>query len=92
MLKGGIYYGWDPAERTVVIGPAKLRGAQTYGSVTVPELLEYGGTVRLSDRAARRLGVRRGTRARYEPRPYMGPAFEVGQQKLDDFWDRSLKR
>jgi len=92
LLKAGIYYGWDAGERSVVIGPARLRGGQTYGSVTVPELLEYGGTVRVSGRAARRLGVRRGTRARYEARPYMQPAFEAGQARLDDFWAQTLKR
>jgi len=90
-LKQFIYYGFDPAARSVVVGPARLRDAQTYGSMTVPELLEGGGVVRMSDRNARRLGVARGTMARYEARPYMGPAQEAGFEKVDDFWRDSVK-
>jgi hypothetical protein len=81
LLKGHIYYGFDPAQRSVVIGPALLRGAHGYREATVPEVLEYGGAVRGRDRK------RRG----YPDRPYMGPAFEAGQEKLDEFWRDSVK-
>jgi len=69
LLKAGTLYSFDPAERSVVVGPARLRGRQTYGPVTVPELMEHG----------------------YEARPYMAPAFEAGEKKLDEFWRGSVR-
>jgi len=81
VLKGFILYGFDPGSRSVVIGPARLRGKETYGPVTVPEVLEYGDTVRGRDSEMHR----------YEARPFMGPAFERGEEKLDDFWRDSVK-
>ena len=76
-----IFYGFDPVRRSVVVGPARLRSKDKYGPVTVPELMEYGETVRGDD----------GRMHRYEARPFMGPAFEVGQEKLDDFWRDSVR-
>jgi hypothetical protein len=79
-LKGHIYYGFDPAQHSVVIGPALL-GRSPYGMMTTPEVLEEGGTVKA-----------RGQPVRTHPaRPYMGPAFEAGQEKLDDFWRDSIR-
>ena len=80
-LKAGIFYGVDPSSRSVVVGPERLRGKDTYGSVTVPQVLEYGDSVRAGD----------GRMRRYEARPFMGPAFGRGQEKLDDFWRDSVK-
>jgi len=80
LLKGHIYYGFDPAHRSVVIGPARLKKS-AYGLVTVPELMEEGGTVRGRDRGMHS----------YEERPYMGPAFEAGQERLDEFWRDSIR-
>ena len=80
LLKGHIYYGFDQAQRSVVIGPARLK-KPSYGLTTVPELQEYGGVVKGRDRK----------RHAYPERPYMGPAFEAGQEKLDDFWRDSVK-
>ncbi len=81
MLKEFIFYGFDPASRAVVIGPARLRHLAAYGPVTVPELLEEGGTVRGRD----------GEMHRYAARPYMGPAFKAGQEKLPSLWRDSIK-
>ena len=81
VLKGFILYGFDPGSRSVVVGPARLRGKETYGPVTVPEVLEYGDTVRGRDSEMHR----------YEARPFMGPAFQRGEEKLDDFWRDSVK-
>jgi len=81
LLKVGILYGFDPVSRSAVIGPARIRGKATYGPVTVPELMEYGDTVRGRDSEMHR----------YEARPFMGPAFRSGEEKLDDFWRDSVK-
>ena len=80
LLKGHIYYGFDSAQRSVVIGPARLK-KPSCGLTTVPELQEYGGVVRGRDRK----------RHAYPERPYMGPAFQAGQERLDDLWRDSVK-
>jgi len=64
-----------------VVGPARLRGKETYGPVTVPELMEYGDTVRGEG----------GGMHRYEARPYMGPAFDAGEEKLPELWADSVR-
>jgi hypothetical protein len=81
LLKGHIYYGFDPGQRSVVIGPALL-GRSPYGETTIPEVLEEGGTV------THRSG---GPEREHPERPFMGPAFGAGQEKLDDFWRDSIK-
>jgi len=83
LLKSFIYYGFNPAQRSVVVGPARIQGAQSYGPMTVPELLEKGGIVRGRD----------GKMHRYEARPYMAPAFERSkEEKLDELWRDSIKK
>ena len=42
-LRNGILFSYDPAGKSVVIGPVLLNGSRT--SPTVPELHEFGGTV-----------------------------------------------
>jgi len=81
VLKAFILYGFDPVSRSAVIGPARIRGKATYGPVTVPEVLEYGDTVRGRDSEMHR----------YEARPFMGPAFQRGEEKLGRFWRDSVK-
>lgn len=81
LLKDFIFYGFDPGSRSVVIGPARLRHLDTYGQVTVPELLEHGGTVQGRDRRMHTYGRR----------PYMGPAFEAGHEKLPELWANSVR-
>ena len=49
-----------------------------------PSLLEHGGT------AVRTEGKRR-RRVTYEPRPYMGPAFQKEQKQLPAMWRDSVK-
>ena len=80
LLKSHIYYGFDPAQRSELIGP-DLLGSSPYGETTIPEVLEEGGTV--SHR--RKPGDRH-----FAARPFMGPAFEAGKGKLDDFWRDSI--
>ena len=81
LLKRFIWFGYEPARRSVVIGPARLSAK---GRGEAPHLLEYGGTG-----VVERKGKRR--RARIRPRPFMGPAFEKEQPKLPAMWLDSVK-
>ena len=81
LLKKLIYFGYDPAARSVVIGPAPLRGR---GS-EAPPLLEYGGRARLTDRKGK------SKLATYRARPFMGPAYEQEKKKLPGLWSGSVK-
>ena len=81
LLRKFIFFGYDRADQTVVIGPVPLRA-----KAEAPELLEHGG------RARRKVGKRR-RRVRtmtYRPRPYMGPAFEINKPKLPAMWKDSV--
>jgi len=81
LLKRFIFFGYDRADRTVVIGPVALRSKPE-----APELLEYGGQVQ------RRVGRRRPKlkTMRYRPRPFMQPAFETEKPKLPAMWKDSV--
>ena len=80
LLRKLIYFGYDPAKRSVVVGPTPLRG-----TAEAPPLLEYGGR-------ARRKGRRGKTHvATYRPRPFMGPAFEKEKPKLPAMWAGSVR-
>ena len=81
LLKRFLFFSFEPAKRSVVIGPAKLNKP----SRDAPELLEKGGTATRRDRRGKR------KRARYRPRPYMGPAFEKERKKLPNLWRNSVK-
>lgn len=88
ILRESILYGFDPRQRSVVAGPALRRsGAGDGGTArTVPALLEGGGRVR-------RRGKRgeRGKTLRYQPRPFMGPAFRKIRSRLPRKWANSVK-
>ena len=78
LLRKFIFFAYDPARQSVVIGPVLLRSDSQ-----VPSLLEYGGViVRRTKKRTRRL--------RYRPRPYMRPAFEQEKLKLPDLWRNSV--
>lgn len=79
LLKRHIYFVFDDARRSVVIGPILLnRGSGA------PSTLEHGGDVVIAERGRRRTVT-------YAPRPYMGPAFEKEKQKLPALWRDSVK-
>ena len=80
LLKRFIYFGFDPACRSVVIGPVRLAGKEG----TAPATLEYGDTTFI-----KRLGRR--VRARYKPRPYMHPAFRAELPGLPAMWSDSVR-
>ncbi len=78
LLKRFIWFGYDPNQESVVIGPARLTQK---GRGEAPSLLEYGGTAR-----------REKKRVRYKARPFMGPAFEKEQPQLPAMWRDSVPR
>ncbi len=81
-LKKFIFFSYEPAKRSVVIGPTPIAGGGK-----APELLEHGGTsVFVAPRRRRR------TTANYRPRPFMTPAFVAEQKNLPNLWRDSVKR
>jgi hypothetical protein len=83
-----IWFVFDPRQTSVVVGPLRLNGKTLRGGnrSTVPELHELGGTAVLESRKSKR---RR--RARYKPRPFMGPAMQRELPKFEGLWANSVK-
>ena len=79
LLKRNIFFLYEPQQSGVVIGPTLL-GKGT----DAPRLLEHGGS------ATRRKRKRR-VRVTYQPRPFMGPAFEQEKPKLPKMWRDSVR-
>ena len=76
-LKQHLFFQYDAASRSVVIGPEKL------GAGVAPAALEYGGpsvtkTRRRNTTTVRRVSIR--------PHPYMGPALAKARPKLVREW------
>ena len=84
LLKKLIYFGYEGARRSVVIGPMRLSAK----AGEAPSALEYGGasTVVAGGRARRRK-----RKVRIAARPYMGPAFEQEKPKLPAMWRDSIR-
>jgi len=80
LLRKLIYFGYDAARKSVVIGPTPLRG-----TAQVPPLLEYGGKARRRGRKGRQV------MATYRARPFMGPAFEHEKPRLPALWAGSIR-
>ena len=80
-LKKFISFAYDPAKRSVVIGPEILPGKR---KAIAPPILEYGGVTTV------KFGKKTRT-ARYSSRPYMTPAFNKEQRKLPEIWRDSVK-
>ena len=80
LLKKFIFFGYDPNQKSVVIGPERLNQKNT----DAPHTLEYGGTTTIVSRGSKR-------HINIQPRPYMGPAFEQEKQKLPALWRESVK-
>lgn len=81
LLKKFIFFGYDAARQSVVIGPTRLNQK---GRGEAPPLLEYGGNTTL-----KRGGKKR--RVTYQARPYMGPAFEKEKPQLPAMWRGSVR-
>lgn len=84
LLKKMIYFGYDCARQSVVIGPERLN--QKVGDA--PAALEYGGSSTIVEGLR---GRRRKRRVRIAARPFMGPAFENERPKLPAMWAGSVK-
>lgn len=78
LLKKFIFFGYDPRNESVVIGPVRL---DQKGRGEAPRLLEHGG-----------IGAAGKKRVRYRPRPFMLPAFEKEQPTLPAMWRDSIAR
>jgi len=76
LLRDNIFFFYDRSERSVTIAPAKMR------SDDVPGVLEHGGMTRVRPS---------GRMAKIEPRPYMGPALEKEESKLEPLWRNSVR-
>jgi hypothetical protein len=83
LLKRFIYFGWDPTQESVVVGP-KYLGTRKRSGMTVPELLEVGGAVDARWNP--------GKTAHYDPHPFMGPALEKEREagKIEGFWSNAI--
>ena len=80
-LKRNIFYDIDFTNETLVVGPSLLPGMS--GDVT--DVLEHGGTIK---RRSKRYG--KAITATYEARPFMAPALQKSQSKLDEIWGESV--
>ena len=74
-LRKSILFGYDRAERSVSIGPAK------FDSKDVPGTIEHSGPTRLPG----------GRVANIEARPFMGPALDKEEPKLESMWRDSVR-
>lgn len=81
LLKKFLFFSYDHAKRSVVIGPVRLNKS----GGEAPRLLEEGGRVARRGRKGKRRVMR------YEARPYMGPAFKKEKPKLPAMWRDSVR-
>ena len=72
-----VLFIYDPAKKSVVIGPIKLAGKKS----GAPRLLEYGGLGRTVSKDGKRTFIRQ--------RPHMRPAFTVAIGKYPDLLRQS---
>ena len=83
LLKRFIFFGYDVARRSVVIGPLRLTKK---GRGKAPQILETGGRAMIFSPKKKRM-----IRSRFQPRPYMGPAFRKEKPNLPRLWRDSIK-
>jgi hypothetical protein len=80
-LREFLFYKFDPATESVVVGPEKL--GSTIDSRALPAL-EYGGSATISDRGKRKT-------VRIKERPFMGPALKAELPGFLNMWKDSVK-
>lgn len=100
-----IQYGYDRRTRSLVAGPVKIGGSKQLGNKTVPEGLEEGARLPITEvnigsrrkptwvqrhTKKRSSRVRRRT-VRVAARPVMGPAFERKRSEMLQTWDGAVK-
>jgi hypothetical protein len=81
-LRRFIYFGYDRAADSVVVGPVGFKDS------VAPNVLEYGGS---SVVVARRRG-RKDRKVQIAARPFMWPAFEKERPRLPLLWRNSVRR
>lgn len=81
-LRRLIYFGYDPASDSVVVGPVGFRNSPA------PHALEYGGKTEVK---RRRCGKVVRTRVTIEQRAFMGPALEKERPSLPKRWANSVR-
>lgn len=81
-LRRLIFFGYDRASDSVVVGPVGFRKS------TAPNVLEFGGSTKVKTRRRGRFVTQR---ARVETRPYMGPALAKERPKLPRMWAGSIR-
>jgi hypothetical protein len=81
-----IWFVFEPARQSVVVGPLLLSGSRLRGSnrPTVPALHELGGTAVVTRRKRKR-------KVKYAARPFMGPAMQRELPKFAGLWANSIK-
>jgi len=84
LLRDNILFAFEPASRSVVVGPARLGR-----STGAPETLEFGGTTVVE---RRRKGRREKATVRIAARPYMAPALAREASKLPEQLRNSVVR
>ena len=84
LLKRFIYFGYDPHQQSVVIGPTKINAQ----GQDIPHVLEYGGP---SAVVRRRRGKRTSRTVTVAARPFMHPALEKELPKMPAMWRDSVK-
>ena len=86
-LKKFIFFGYDPSERNIVIGPMKLNGKS---GDDIPSVLEYGGntTAYFWDRSKQK-SVKK--RIKVAARPFMAPALKKNLPQLPAMWKNSIR-
>ena len=77
-LRRLIFFSWDPAAESMVIGPVPFKQGEA------PRLLEFGGTVTRRTRRRRR-------RMTYRKHPFMGPALAAELPQLPQRWRNSVR-
>lgn len=102
LLRRFIFFAYEPNRESVVIGPALLNRRKNGRAL---ELLEYGGEVKgnaevaITEKTRDKRGRSSVNRRRikvdrrvYQPRPFMGPAFEAEKAaSLPDIWKDSIR-
>ena len=81
LLKKFIYFGYDTARRSVVVGAVRFTRR---GNGEAPSLLEHGGVAMITDSRGKKKA------ADYKARPFMEPALEKEEPKLPAMWRDSV--
>ena len=89
LLKRFIFFGYDTAQASVVVGGERLTGRN---KGEAPSILEHGGTANLMVLSkSERKRYPKGKKIHILPRPYMNPALEKNIDLLPAMWRDSVK-